>query len=93
MARIAGMILGFICLFFGIIGMLTPIPFGVFFLVLSFLLLIPTTPGAARIIKRLRHRSVRFDRMMAAVIRRLPLPYRRILRQTDVRFSDRTSMG
>ena len=88
MARIAGMLLGFVCLIIGIIGMLTPIPFGIVFMVLAFLLLIPTTPGATRMIKHLRRKSPRFVQMMAAVITRLPLPYRRILRRTDIHAMD-----
>lgn len=89
MARIAGMIIGFVFLVIGIIGILTPIPFGIVFLTLSFLLLVPTTPGAARVIRRLRHSSDHFDGLMAAVIRRLPSPYRRILRETEVHVMDR----
>jgi len=70
----------------GIVGVLTPIPFGIVFLVLAMLLLIPTTPGAAGLEKRMRMRmrSSRFDRTMAALTRRAPAPYRRILRRTDI---------
>lgn len=78
------MMLGFVCLVIGIIGILTPIPFGLIFLMLALLLLIPTTPGAARLVRRLRIRFGRFDRLMALAIRRSPAPYRRILRRTDI---------
>ena len=84
LVRLAGAAFGWFFLVLGIIGVLTPIPFGIVFLVLAMLLLIPTTPGSARALRRARARSSRFDRMMAAVIRRAPMPYRRILRQTDV---------
>ena len=84
MARFALQTLGALCLILGIIGMLTPIPFGIIFLALSMMILIPTTPGVARVVQRMRRKSSRFDRMMAAAIRRAPAPYRRILRQTDV---------
>jgi UPF0716 family protein affecting phage T7 exclusion len=83
-ARLALSALGSVFLVLGIVGVLTPIPFGFVFLVLAMLLLIPTTPGAAQLVRRMRTRSSRFDRIMAAVIRRAPAPYRRILRQTDV---------
>lgn len=84
MGRIVIMMLGFISLVIGIIGILTPIPFGLIFLVLSLLLLIPTAPGAARLVRRLRIRSKRFDGLMTLAIRRSPAPYRRILRRTDI---------
>jgi hypothetical protein len=84
MMRLALMVVGWLFLVLGIIGALTPIPFGLVFLALAMLLLIPTTPAAAPIVRRLRMRSSRFDRLMTAVIRRTPAPYRRILRRTDI---------
>ena len=84
MIRLALIALGSVFLVFGIVGVLTPIPFGIVFIVLAMLLLIPTTPGTARLVQRMRSSSSRFDRMMVAVIRRAPVPYRRILRQTDI---------
>lgn len=84
MVRLAVVALGLLFLLLGIVGILTPIPFGIVFLVLAMLLLIPTLPNAAGLVRRLRMRSARFDRGMTAVIRRAPAPYRRILRQTDI---------
>lgn len=81
--------LGFACLGIGMLGMLTPLPFGILFLVLASLLLIPTSPGFTAQLRRWRLNSPRFDRAMASLIRRLPLPYRRILRETDVDSLDR----
>jgi len=83
MMRVAMQGLGALLLVLGVIGVLTPIPFGIVFLVLSMLLLIPTTPGVADAIRRLRVRSPRVDLLMADIVRRSPAPYRRILRQTD----------
>jgi hypothetical protein len=80
---------GYVFLLIGIAGLLTPIPFGVVFFTLALLLLIPTTPWVTRRVQRLRQRWARLDRMMAGLIRRLPVPYRRILRQTDVDVLDR----
>lgn len=84
MLRFAAKFLGWVLLFIGIVGVLTPIPFGIVFLALSLVLLIPTSPGLTRFLQRMRRRSPKIDRSMAAVIRRAPAPYRRILRQTDV---------
>ncbi|MEE8370982.1 MAG: hypothetical protein V3R73_02465 [Sphingomonadales bacterium] len=75
---------GVVLLAIGIVGILTPIPFGLVFIVLALLLLIPTTPAVANLLKVLRRRSARFDLMMIKVSARLPFPYRRILRQTEV---------
>lgn len=84
MVRIALIATGFCCLLIGLVGILTPIPFGVVFITLSALILIPTLPGADNAIRRLRVRFTRFDRMLHSVARRVPSPYRRILKRTDV---------
>lgn len=76
--------IGFILLFVGIIGVLTPIPFGLFFLILSMLFLIPTTPSVVKVVRHLRRRYPAFDARMDALTRRLPYPYRRVLRRTEV---------
>lgn len=76
--------IGFILLFIGIIGVLTPIPFGLFFLILALLFLIPTTPSVVNGVRYLRRRYPWFDRRMDAVTCRLPYPYRRVLRRTEV---------
>ena len=85
MARLALRGLGSVILLLGVIGVLTPIPFGIVFIVIAMLLLIPTTPSFTRMVRRMRVRSSRFDRVMEAAIRRTPAPYRRILRQTDIK--------
>jgi hypothetical protein len=76
--------IGFILLFVGIVGVLTPIPFGIFFLILAMLFLIPTTPAVLRGVRHLRRRYPAFDGRMLALTRRLPYPYRRIFRRTEV---------
>lgn len=76
--------IGFILLFVGIIGVLTPVPFGLFFLILAMLFLIPTTPSVVRGVRHLRRRYPAFDTRMAAITRRLPYPYRRVFRSTEV---------
>ncbi len=89
MRRILVLIAGYICLVFGIAGLLTPIPVGIIFTVLAALLLIPTSPRAARALRYLRTRSSRIDRKVADIARRVPSPYRRILQKTEVEISDR----
>lgn len=76
--------IGFILLFVGIIGVLTPIPFGLFFLILAMLFLIPTTPSVLRGVQYLRRRYPSFDARMTALTARLPYPYRRVFRRTEV---------
>lgn len=69
---------------FGFVGMLTPIPFGLIFFIIGLMFLIPTTPSAARLVKRVRGKSRLFDRSMQGMTNRLPYPYRRILRETEI---------
>ena len=84
MLRLIMIGLGFVFLLIGIVGILTPIPFGLIFLCLSFILLVPTVPGAAGAVQRVRRKSRAFDGAMAHVTNKAPMPYRRILRQTEV---------
>jgi hypothetical protein len=63
--------------------LLTPIPFGLVFLALSIVILVPTVPGFARIIQRLRSHFNLLDTGLHELTKRAPMPYRRILRQTE----------
>ena len=76
--------IGFVFLATGIVGILTPIPFGFVFIIIALIFLIPTTPAAVTWVKILRRRSSRFDRAMQGLSCRLPFPFRRILRRTEV---------
>lgn len=89
MVRIVLMLLGYLCLLIGFVGVLTPIPFGLVFLILACLLLIPSHPGATRVLRALRLRFRRFDTLMSKAASNLPSPYRRILRRTDIDLVDR----
>ena len=84
MLRLIMIGIGFLCLLLGIVGILTPIPFGIVFLCLSFILLVPTVPGAAGAVQRVRRKSRAFDGIMSSVTNKAPMPYRRILRQTEI---------
>jgi hypothetical protein len=84
MGRILSRVIGSIFCFFGIIGMLTPIPFGLIFFVIGLLFLIPSTPSAANSVRWARSRFGVFDRSLASITRRLPVPYSRILRETEI---------
>ena len=84
MVRLLCRLIGSMFCFIGIIGMLTPIPFGLIFFVIGLLFLIPTTPSVARAVRRARARIGLFDRAMHAATRVAPAPYRRVLRQTEV---------
>ena len=84
MLRLLMIGLGFAFLLIGIVGILTPIPFGIVFLCLSFILLVPTVPGAAGVVQHVRRKSRVFDGVMSTVTNKAPMPYRRILRQTEV---------
>lgn len=92
MSRLIIKLLGFVCLIIGCVGMLTPLPLGLVFFILALLLLIPTSPNVARATRWLRKKSPRVDRFMAGIIKRLPSPYRRILRATEVDILDRHSL-
>lgn len=74
--------------FIGLIGMLTPIPFGIFFFIAGLMFLIPTTPAVTNMVRKARRRVRPFDRMMSYATNRAPYPYRRILRETEIQFSD-----
>jgi len=88
MGRILCRIIGGALCFVGIIGMLTPIPFGIVFFVIGLLFLIPSTPSAAKPVRWARAKVGLFDRAMDGITRRSPMPYRRILRQTEPDFGD-----
>lgn len=85
MMRILCRIIGVILCLFGIIGMLTPIPLGILPFVIGLIFLIPTTPSAARAVRWARRKIRIFDRLMSAVTNRMPYPYRRVLRETEVK--------
>ncbi|UTW54920.1 hypothetical protein [Kordiimonas sp. SCSIO 12610] len=85
MGRILARITGSILCFIGVIGMLTPIPFGIIFFVIGLMFLIPSTPRAANGVRWARSRISIFDRSMDLITRRLPVPYRRILRETEIK--------
>ena len=76
--------IGLVFLAIGIVGILTPIPFGFIFIIVALIFLIPTTPVAVTWVKILRRRSSRFDQAMRVLSHRLPFPFRRILRRTEV---------
>ena len=84
MVRLLCRLTGSFFCFFGILGMLTPIPFGLVFFVVGLLFLIPSTPSVARMVRGARARIGLFDRAMHAATRAAPAPYRRVLRQTEV---------
>lgn len=84
MMRILCRIIGLVLCLFGVIGMLTPIPLGILPFILGLLFLIPTTPSAARAVRWARRKIRIFDRLMSATTNRLPYPYRRVLRETEV---------
>lgn len=84
MMRILCRIIGLVLCLFGIIGMLTPIPLGIIPFILGLLFLVPTTPSAARAVRWARRKIRIFDRVMSAATNRLPYPYRRVLRETEV---------
>ena len=75
--------LGVVFFIIGVVGILTPIPFGIVFLTLSIVLLVPTVPRFARVVQGMRGRPNLLNRGLHGITRRAPMPYRRILRQTE----------
>ncbi len=84
MIRILCRIIGGAFCFFGVLGMLTPIPLGLIFFIIGLMFLIPSTPSSARVVRAARRKIGLFDRAMSGITNRLPLPYKRILRQTEL---------
>lgn len=85
MTRFICRIIGGALCFFGILGMLTPIPFGLILFIIGLLFLIPSTPSAANAVRWARRKVRVFDRVMSAATNRMPYPYRRVLRETEIR--------
>ena len=83
MIKIILRIIGFVFLAIGIVGILTPIPFGLFFLVIAMLFLVPTTPSFALRVRKLRQRYPTLDDRLRRFSRRLPFVVRRILKETE----------
>lgn len=77
-------VIGFLLLAIGIIGVLSPIPFGLLFIMLSMLFLVPTTPSFTRLVKRMRRKYPTMDKSMTSMTGKVPYPYRRVLRETEV---------
>lgn len=84
MMRILCQVIGSALCFIGVIGMLTPIPFGLIFFIIGLLFLLPTTPSAVIAVRWARRKVRAFDRAMSTITNRMPYPYRRILRETEV---------
>lgn len=85
MTRLICRIIGGALCFFGILGMLTPIPFGLILFIIGLLFLIPSTPSAATPVRWARRKIGFFDRLMSAATNRMPYPYRRVLRETEIK--------
>lgn len=88
MVKILCRIVGTALCFFGVIGMLTPIPFGIIFFVIGLMFLIPSTPSAANWVRKARRKIALFDKAMSAITNKAPYPYRRILRETEIKAFD-----
>ena len=88
MVRLMCRLIGSAFCLFGIVGMLTPIPFGLILFVIGLMFLIPTTPSVTRAVRHARSRIGFFDRAMDAATRVMPAPYRRVLRRTEIGGSD-----
>lgn len=83
MKKILAQLIGSSLMIIGVFGMLTPIPFGLFFFIAGLMFLVPTTPWVTSGVKGARARIGLFDRVLYAASDRLPYPMRRILRQTE----------
>ena len=88
MARIFCIILGTILCLIGVIGMLTPIPFGLVFFLLGLLFLVPASPKATRAIRWVRAKVGIIDKVLLRITSKLPMPFRRVLRRTEVNAVD-----
>ena len=84
MIRIICRVIGIVFVLLGIILGIAPIPIGWLMMLIGLMFLIPTTPSVARMIQRLRRRSATVDRAFHGLTRRAPMPYRRVLKETEV---------
>ena len=83
MKRLFWQMLGVTFLILGILFSLLPIPFGLLFLMLALIILVPTSPWFVKTMRRVRARSRMVDSLFAGVTRRVPVPYKRVLRATE----------
>lgn len=84
MVRIICSIIGTVLCLIGIVGMLTPIPLGLIIFIIGLMFLIPSSPAAAGYVRFARRKIGLFDRAMSAITNKMPVPYRRVLRRTEV---------
>lgn len=84
MIRIICRMIGIFFILLGIILGIAPIPVGWLMMLIGLMFLIPTTPSVARMIRGARRRSRVFDSAFAGLTRRAPMPYKRVLRETEV---------
>lgn len=80
------LLLGATGLVFVLVGLVLwplPIPFGLLLVLVGLMMLIPVSPATADAVKALRRRAPALDRWLKQLARRLPAPYRRILRKTE----------
>ena len=78
--RLAVSFFAVLLILFGLVWTISPIPFGIVFVVLGFLLLLSAAPGE---IRWLRRRSRWFDRAMHGLEKRMPEWIAKRLRATD----------
>lgn len=84
MVRIICTVIGSALCLIGVVGMLTPIPFGLFVFIIGLLFLIPASDRATRLVRGARRKISPLDRAMSAVTKRMPVPYRRVLTDTYI---------
>lgn len=78
--RLAVSLFAILLILFGLVWTISPIPFGIIFLILGFMLLLSAAPGE---IRWLRRRWRWFDRAMHSLEKRLPEWIAKRLRATD----------
>ena len=85
MVRLISQIIGYFFLLLGVIGIIFPfLPIGLVCTVIGLMILIPTSPRLVRFIKNWRRKSYRVEKVFHGMTRRAPMPYRRVLRQTEI---------
>ena len=83
MKRLICRVVGTAFLLVGLVLAVLPIPFGILFILIGLMLLIPSSPLFARSVRRARARFGHVDGAFAFLTQRTPVPYRRILRATE----------
>ncbi|MEQ1932160.1 MAG: hypothetical protein ABL957_16730 [Parvularculaceae bacterium] len=83
LSRLTTSLAGVLLLVYGVIAGLSPLPAGVFFVVLGFLMIAAANPSARPAVRRLRRRWPWFNAIVKALGKRGPRTIKGVVLETD----------